>query len=137
MTRGVAATWRGLIAYLALTFGLSWAAQVTLVTVSPRLSVSPGLGGLATLTAAAALMWPPAIGAFVARRWIEGSGFTDTGLQWPRWPYLALAWLGPPALSLISVLLSLPVYPLDRNLPPSARCSNRAANRRWSRRPQC
>lgn len=108
--------WRGVIVYLALAYGLAWAAQVALVTIARSLAGSPAIAGAATLVVAGALMWPPAIGAFVARRWVEHSGFANAGLRWPSWPYIALAWLGPPVLTLGAAALSLLLYPLDRNL---------------------
>lgn len=108
--------WQGVIAYLALAYGLAWAAQVALVTISRSLAGSPAIAGAATLVVAGALMWPPAIGAFVARRWVERSGFADAGLRWPSWRYLVLAWIGPPALTFIVLLLSMPVYGFDSNL---------------------
>ncbi|GBD16998.1 hypothetical protein HRbin26_01909 [bacterium HR26] len=105
-----------MIVYLALAYGLAWAAQVALIAVLRGLAGAPAVTGVATLVAAPALMWPPAIGAFVARRWVERSGFADAGLRWPRPGYIALAWLGPPVLTLGVAALSLSLYPLDRNL---------------------
>src|SRR5262245_22453605 len=72
------------------------------------------LGG-AILIAAAALMWPPAVGAFVARRWVEGGNFADAGLHWGHWQYWLIAWFGPAALVVLGMLLSLPIYPFDPN----------------------
>lgn len=99
--------------YLALAFGLSWAVQLGLALALRKV---PGgilsLGG-GTLVVAVFLMWPPAIGAYVARRWVEGDNFTDAGLRWPRWRFVALAWLGPPVLTGLTALISLPLYPFD------------------------
>lgn len=72
MSRTTAA-WRGVIVYLALAYGFSWTAQVALVAVLRRLAGTPAVSFVATLVAVPALMWPPAIGAFVARRWVERS----------------------------------------------------------------
>jgi membrane protease YdiL (CAAX protease family) len=108
-----AGSWRGVIVYLALAFGLSWAAQVALALSTrggPGLTRSLG-GGI--LVAAALLMWPPAIGAYVARRWVEGGSFADAGLRRGPWRYLVVGWLLPPALALAAMLISLPIYPLD------------------------
>src|SRR5262249_43526460 len=76
----------------------------------------PGLGrslGGGILVAAALLMWPPALGAYVARRWVEHSGFADAGLRRGPWRYLLLGWLLPPALAVAAMLVSLPIYQLD------------------------
>ncbi len=104
----------GLIVFLAVAFGLAWPIQVGLAV----LARGAGLTGNPRLVVPAALllMWPPAIGAYVARR-VEGSGFRDAGLRWPAWPYLVLAWFGPALLTLASMALSLALYPLDMELP--------------------
>ena len=118
--------WRGVLVYLALAFGLSWAAQVGLalwLRGDPQAQAALG-GGV--LVAALFLMWPPAVGAFVARRWVEGGRFADAGLKWPPWRYVLLAWLGPPALVLAALLLSLPVYPFDPALTPLREAFERA-----------
>jgi membrane protease YdiL (CAAX protease family) len=52
------------------------------------------------------------------RRPAEGDRFADAGLTWAPWRYLLLAWLGPPALVLAALLISLPVFPLDPALTP-------------------
>lgn len=62
------AAWRGVIVYLALAYGLAWAAQVVLIAVLRGLAGAPAVTGVTTLGAAPALMLPPAIGAYVARR---------------------------------------------------------------------
>ncbi len=99
--------------YLTLAFGLSWAIQISLASALRSL---PGgalaLGG-GMLVVAVFLMWPPAIGAYVARRWVEGGNFADAGLRWPPWRFVALAWLGPPVLTALTALASLPLYPFD------------------------
>jgi uncharacterized protein len=109
------ATWTAVLAYLAIAFGLAWAVQIGLALAARG---GPGaLNGLAAgqLVVAAALMWPPALGAFVVRRWIERSGFADAGLRLPHWRYVVLAWFGPAILTLLALLVSLPIYPLDTN----------------------
>jgi uncharacterized protein len=108
-----AGRWRGVAVFLLLAYGLAWAAQIGLVLA---LRGVPGgmtaLGG-GMLVAALVLMWPPAVGAYVARRWVERSGFADAGLRWPSWRYALLAWFGPALLTLLVLLLSLPIYPFD------------------------
>jgi uncharacterized membrane protein HdeD (DUF308 family) len=74
--------WRGLAVYLALAFGLSWAVQIGLVFALRHV---PG-GGLVALggnilAVAVFLIWPPAIGAYVTHRWVEGGNVSDAGLR--------------------------------------------------------
>jgi membrane protease YdiL (CAAX protease family) len=104
---------RGLVVYLTMAFGLAWLVQVGLVF--GLRGVPGGLASLGSgsLVVALLLMWPPALGAFVARRWVEHGGFGDAGLHWPSWPYVLVAWLGPAALTAAAALLSLPIYPFD------------------------
>ena len=105
---------RGLAAYLALAFGLSWAVQIGLAFALRHVLggalVALGSGMLAV---AVLLMWPPAIGAYGERRWVEGGTFSDAGLRWPSWQFVVLAWLGPPVLTALTALVSLPLYPFD------------------------
>jgi membrane protease YdiL (CAAX protease family) len=106
--------WRGVLVYLVLAFGLSWAAQiaVALTARGAGLTVFTSFGP-ALFLLAIALMWPPALAAFVARRWVEGRNFKDAGLRWPAWRYIVIAWLGPALLTLVTMVASLPVYPFD------------------------
>jgi membrane protease YdiL (CAAX protease family) len=131
---GAPPSWRGVGVYLALAFGLSWAAQIALSLAlrgGPQTLASLGAG---ILVAALFLMWPPAIGAFVARRWVEAGsprrtvagGFTDGGLRWPAWRYVALAWLGPAALTLLTAVASLPLYPFDPAFAPLRELAERS-----------
>jgi membrane protease YdiL (CAAX protease family) len=107
--------WRGVLVYLLLAFGLSWTAQIGLAvwTGSDAARATPQALGGGMLVVALALMWPPAIGAFVARRCVEGGDFSDSGLRRGPWRYLLLGWGLPPLLTLGAMLLSLPLYPFD------------------------
>lgn len=110
-------SWRGVAAFLTLAFGLAWPAQVIVALVlAPRLPDVPAIAGIATLVTALALMWPPAVGTLVALYWVEHRGIDQLGLVWPPWWSVVLAWLGPPALTVATVLASLSVYPIDREL---------------------
>jgi len=114
-----AGRWRGVLVYLVIAFGLSWTAQVVLALLVQRAGDDgfiQALGG-GILVVALALMWPPAVGAYVARRWAERSGFADAGLRRGPWRYLALAWFLPALLTLAALSVSLPVYPYDPTLP--------------------
>jgi membrane protease YdiL (CAAX protease family) len=111
--------WRGVLVYLAIAFGLSWTAQVVLALLASRADgsgVTQTLGG-GIFVVALALMWPPAVGAYVARRWVEGTGFADAGLQRGPWRYVIFAWFLPAVLTLVALAISLPVYPYDATLP--------------------
>jgi|DewCreStandDraft_2_1066082.scaffolds.fasta_scaffold00226_11 membrane protease YdiL (CAAX protease family) len=106
--------WRGLAVYLALAFGLSWMAQIGLAfALRHELGGALAVLGGGVLVVAVFLMWPPAIGAYIARRWVEGGNVADAGLCWPAWRFVALAWLGPPVLTALTMLVSLPLYPFD------------------------
>jgi membrane protease YdiL (CAAX protease family) len=117
---------RGLVVFLLLAFGLAWAAQIALVLAARGTTGGMAAPGPGVMLVGAALMWPPAIGAYVARRWVERSGFADAGLRWPPRRLLLAAWLGPAALTVAAMLLSLPVYPFDpdlRSLEEAARAA--------------
>jgi membrane protease YdiL (CAAX protease family) len=101
------------LVYLLLAFGLSWAAQIGLAVwarTDPSLVTPQAPAGLVV---ALGLMWPPAIGAFVARRWGEGGDFSDAGLRRGPWRYLVYGWGLPPLLTIAAMVLSLPLYPFD------------------------
>jgi membrane protease YdiL (CAAX protease family) len=87
---------RGVVAYLALAFGLAWV---------PFLAIPLGLGAGAPLL----MPWAPALACVVVRRWVTREGFGDAGLRpnLGRWPlYLAaLAW--PLAANPLRVALAL------------------------------
>ena len=86
----------GVVAYLAIAFGLAWL---------PSLTASLGLGS------AGAFLMPvaPAIACFGVRKWVTREGFGDAGLRpnLRRWPLylLALAW--PFAVHPLRVALAL------------------------------
>lgn len=105
--------WRGVLVFLALAYGLSWMAQIGLVALvrGSNQGMASLVGGL--LVVALFLMWPPAIGAYVSRRWVDKTGFGDAGLRRPAWRYVLAGWFGSPLLTAITLLLSLPFYPFD------------------------
>ena len=107
------ASWRGVLVFLALAYGLAWATQIALaLAVRDNPEGLLGLGG-GLLVVAAALMWPPALGAFVARRWVERGRGPDLGWRRGPWRYLLIGWLSPILLALAAMLASLPLYPID------------------------
>ncbi len=105
----------GLGLFVLIAFGLAWPVQVG-IALFGRQAAAPALTGILVLPLAFLLMWPPALGAYVARRWVEKSGFGDAGLRWPPLKCVLLAWFGPALLTLVTVALSLPVYPPDTEL---------------------
>lgn len=89
---------RGIIAFLAIAFGLAWV---------------PFLTGLIGINGPSAILMPfaPAIACFVVRRWITREGFEDAGLRlrlrlhhWPQY-LIALTW--PFAVTFLGVVLAL------------------------------
>jgi membrane protease YdiL (CAAX protease family) len=84
---------RGLVAFLALTFGITWAGMLfTRFVLHVSLAAIPGQWFAMT----------PALVAVVVRRWITREGFGDAGLRLrlrAAWPYYLVAWLGPFALA--------------------------------------
>ena len=86
---------RGVVAFLALAFGLAWI---------PFLAIPLGLPSYGTVL----MPFAPAIACFVVRKWVTREGFGDAGLRpnLRRWPLylLALAW--PFAVHPIRVLLA-------------------------------
>jgi uncharacterized protein len=128
--RHSAASWRPVLLFILVAYGLGWAAQIalSLVVRGGDASVTRAGGGLVLI--AGALMWPPALGAFAARRLERRSpsGRGLPGLGWRRgpWRYVAIGWLSPLLLVLAAMLLSLPLYPLDLEFRSMAATFERA-----------
>lgn len=98
---------RGVIVYLALTFGVTWALMVIVARVF-GLPLSEPLPQLS-------FAFVPAIAAIVVRRWVTGEGFADAGLPLrlrAAWRYYLLAWFGPLGLVAagIAVAVALDLY---------------------------
>ncbi len=91
---------RGILAYLAISFGLAWALW------TPPLLFATGdpLFQFAILPGAFA----PAVASFVVRRWVTGEGFADAGLN-PRlrqgWRYYLFALVWPLVAAAVIVVL--------------------------------
>jgi membrane protease YdiL (CAAX protease family) len=86
---------RGIIAFVAIAFGLAWLPSV------PALFGSDPFGLILMPIA-------PAIAAVVVRRWVTREGFGDSGLRpnLRRWPLYLLALTWPVATTLLSILLA-------------------------------
>lgn len=82
---------RGVIWFLAITFGLAWASWE--IVIRSGVSVLSWQFQLYVLPGAFA----PAIAGFAVRRWITREGFADAGLGFcaHHWRYYLLAWLMP------------------------------------------
>ncbi len=82
---------KGIIAYLAIAFGMAWALWETVIRLG--LPVSSPLFQLAALPGAFA----PAIATFAVRKWVTREGFADAGLglDWRKWPYYVVGWFLP------------------------------------------
>jgi uncharacterized protein len=95
---------RGVLIYLALTFGLSWSIMVV---------VARGLGmSLADPLPQLSFAFLPALAAIVVRRWVTREGFADAGLRLrlrTAWRYYLLAWFGPLGLFLAGVAIAVAV----------------------------
>jgi uncharacterized protein len=86
--------WRGVVWYIAIALGLSWAAQVTALLCGMRfLELSPAGGLLLT-----GVMFTPALAALVVRLLVTREGFKTAGLRFGSWRYYLAIWLGVPAL---------------------------------------
>ena len=87
---------RGVIAFLALAFGIAWLLWCVPFVLGAKVASAPFRGAIFLGTFA------PAIACFVVRRWVTREGFTDAGLRLDlrRWPYYAFALLVPLALAL-------------------------------------
>jgi len=101
---------RGVLVYLALTFGLTWAMM---------LIVARGFGlSLAEPLPQLWLAFIPAGAAIVVRRWVTREGFRDAGLALrlrAAWRYYLIAWFGPLGLLAagLAVAAALGLYSPD------------------------
>jgi len=122
---------RGVIVFLALTFGIAWMAWGIPLLLGAR--VETPLFRVAILIAAFA----PAVACFVVRKWVTGEGFADAGLRFDlrRWPLYVLALLVPLAVA-VGITLIAPAVgagspdtgrALASLLPRAARASNSIA----------
>lgn len=110
---------KGLVVFLAIAFGLSWFVQIAIALLfRDRHLVPEEMRSLVLSLAAPFLMWPPAIAAFVVRRYIEKTPLDEPGLKLPHWRWLLVAWLLPPVLVLVTMVASLPWNPFDPWITP-------------------
>lgn len=107
--------WRRVGVYLAVTFGVSWATGLVVFRLGGiRDSQTIAFGLTAwTLLVPTLYMFGPAIGHVAVRLW-AGEGLRDPVLRprvRARWRSYALAWLLPPALTLVGLVLYFAVFP--------------------------
>ncbi|GAA2125884.1 CPBP family intramembrane glutamic endopeptidase [Glycomyces algeriensis] len=102
---------KGVIAFIALSFGLAWAGMFAAVLLFGLSLVNP-------LVQIAGIAFAPAIAAFVVRKWITREGFADAGMR-PRlreqWRLYLAAWLGPLgfAAAALAVAVALGLWDFD------------------------
>jgi len=110
---------KGLIVFLGIAFGLSWLVQLTISLLVRNKQIIPEeMRSMVLSLAAPLLMWPPALGALVARRYIEKTPLTEPGLKLPPWRWLLVSWLLPLVLVLVVMVASLPINPVDPWVTP-------------------
>jgi hypothetical protein len=94
---------KGIISYLVITFGLTYAVEGAMILSGFRFS---GLTQAVGQYIVAGVMWAPALATFVTTRWITHEKLSSTGLRFGSWkPYLAVA-LIVPAGFILAYLLS-------------------------------
>ena len=100
-----AARVHGIVYYLLLSFGLTWAVEFAMIARGIRFEKP------APWTFRVLITMFPALAAFVTRRWITREGFSDAGLRFGSWrPYVAVFVAVPSvfvAVHLLSWLLGL------------------------------
>lgn len=118
---------KGLKVFLAIAFGGSWAVQIGLaVLFQNKALVPPELRQLVLGAAAPVLMWPPAVGALVARKYIEKSSLKEPGFALPSRGWLLAAWGLPIALVFLAMVASLPFNGIDFWVTPIREAFERA-----------
>lgn len=105
--------------FFLVAFGLTWLVQVLLAVVLRDKSLVPQeMRSMVLSLSAPLLMWPPAIGAFVARRFVEKTPLAEPGLKLPPPKWLLVSWLFPLALVFAAMAASLPINPIDPWITP-------------------
>ncbi|MEU0506447.1 type II CAAX endopeptidase family protein [Nocardia sp. NPDC005998] len=100
--RVVVANPRGVVAFVLITFGVSWLWLLLAVVMRGYSIANPVVQlpfGLA-----------PAAAAVIVRRWITREGFADAGLRLrvrEKWRWYLVAWLGPLGLAAASVAVAV------------------------------
>lgn len=95
MTNRAALDRRGILWYIAISFGLTWALDFALLAAGASFDASMPIWAFAGI---AVSMFFPALSAFIVRKWITREGFASAGLKFGPWRYYLVLWLGIPLL---------------------------------------
>ncbi len=90
----------GLVAYLVLTFALTWSIEIGLVR-------RHHIGSPVYIALLVGVMFIPGLCALLVRLFVERQGFADAGLRWGRGRWYLAAWLLPVAFALAAMGLAV------------------------------
>jgi membrane protease YdiL (CAAX protease family) len=89
---------KGIVAYLLIAFGLTWAVDFFMIARGIHFDQMPTWAYLTI----GGTMFFPALSGFIVRKWITREGFKSAGLRFGSWkPYVALGLIGPVVVVLI------------------------------------
>jgi hypothetical protein len=94
---------KGIISFLAITFGITYAIEGTLILAGLRLTGVPPLYGQLVL---AGLMWVPSVATVITIKWITREGFAVTNLRIGAWRPYVISALVVPACFVITYALT-------------------------------
>ena len=94
---------RKIAVFLALAYGIAWTLGFGFFALGGR--VNSG----AFIAVAVGYMFAPAVAAVITQKWIWKEPLRELGLRMPRFPWMAVAWLLPVLLVVVTLALSLAV----------------------------
>lgn len=94
----------GVLAFLIVTFGLTWAVELGMLAKGVSLTGQPSP---APQIIVALIMFIPGLSAFIVRKFITREGFGDAGLRFGRRSYYLIAWLLPVILSVVTISVAV------------------------------
>lgn len=104
---GLCTRWRGLVAYLGLTFACSWIPALLLSQLWSYAQMPSVLRMLVASTIYALCMgWQPVVAVWIVRRWVDHEELDDV-LKFGAPPYFALASMAPLVVLGLSMSLAL------------------------------
>ncbi|GAB6862469.1 CPBP family intramembrane glutamic endopeptidase [Haloplanus litoreus] len=89
---------RKVLAFLALTFGISWVGAIAFAVLGVDLGSLRG-----TVLVVAVYMWAPAVAAILTQRWVGDSIRIGCGLRRGRLRWIGLAWVTPVGLLALTI----------------------------------
>jgi uncharacterized protein len=90
---------RGILSFLAITFGLTYAVEIAVLATGVRFTAMPPIIAQYVV---AAMMWAPALGVLVTIRWVTHERFAITRMRIGSWrPYLVSALFVPVVFAVI------------------------------------